>query len=236
MGTFSMTYLAASQRDCRKTGQEKTQSIRHIKRSEETGSYLDERISKGNGKNWGGSELVGKTCRCWLLSLPRIRAFCPWKLHFDGLGHVTYIASSWILHLRAGARDGGGGCGIQLWYLRKWLPPVLGLMTHTENVWWLKGTWNICPFELDPSLRSSASMKKSMAHLNPPSPLFHPQASPSDPVLLVPCSGLCSRCVPIPSSTPTKQSYPFVPTFSSKPSPPWHLWSSFPVGLYHYLR
>lgn len=56
-----------------------------------------------------------------------------------------------------------------------------------------------------------------MARLNPPAPPFHPRCS-SDPVLLVPSSGLRSRCLSYPfPATPTKPTYPFVPAFASKP-------------------
>lgn len=236
MGTFSMTYLAASERDCRKQAKRKHKALGISKDQRETGSYLWMREFPKEMVKLRGSELVGKTCRCWLLSLPRIRAFLS-------LETPLWWARACNIHslLDSGISGQGPGTG----WGRLWNP--------TLDTW---GSDDTCPGPHDshrkcvvaegnmehlslwtgPSLRSSASMKKSMAHLNPLAPLFHPRFS-SDPVLLVACSGLCSRCVPYPfPSTSTKQSYPFVPTFSSKPSPPWHLWSSFPVGLYHYLR
>lgn len=75
MGTFSMTYLAALERDCRKQAKRKHKALGISKDQRETGSYLRMREFPKEMVKLSGSELVGKTCRCWLLSRPRIRGF-----------------------------------------------------------------------------------------------------------------------------------------------------------------
>lgn len=70
-----MTYLAALERDCRKQAKRKHKALGISKDQRETGSYLRMREFPKEMVKLSGSELVGKTCRCWLLSRPRIRGF-----------------------------------------------------------------------------------------------------------------------------------------------------------------
>lgn len=82
-----MTYLAASERDCGKQAKRKHKALGISKDQRETGSYLRMREFPKEMIKLSGSELVGKSCRCWLPSLPRIRAF------LSVLGNPTLMGS-----------------------------------------------------------------------------------------------------------------------------------------------